>query len=60
MADSLLTQMILELKINVAVISEFYKDKLGWFVDELRIAAIWVPYKKDFPIKEHSAGNGFV
>lgn len=61
-ANDLLTQIILETKADILLISEQYKnrDDPTWNADRLGTAAIWVPDPSRVCIDSHGAGDGFV
>lgn len=61
-ADNLLAQLRLELKIDLLILSEQYKDRNGpgWYADNLGTAAIWVPEAGKVTFEDSGAGRGFV
>lgn len=60
-AHNLLSQLVLELKIDLLLLSEQYRDRQGsrWYEDTLGTAAIWVP-NTNILIRGHGAGRGYV
>lgn len=60
-ANDLLSQIVLEKKIDLLIISEQYRDRDGsnWYPDTGGTAAIWIPNTYVF-VKSHGRANGLV
>ncbi|XP_055838877.1 uncharacterized protein LOC129906906 [Episyrphus balteatus] len=60
-ADSLLTKLVMELRADIVIVSEQYRDKDGpnWIPDLLRTAAVWIPDTRKFLIERKGAERGF-
>lgn len=62
LADDLLEQLVTELKVDLVIISEQYKNKntARWYSDTLGTAAIWIPKLNSIVVENGGSDAGFV
>lgn len=60
-ADALLSQIAIDVEIDMAIISEQYCRKTSgfWIEDDTATAAIWIPTSSKVKCKEHGKGDCF-